>query len=109
MRQYILAHTEKTHVKTNPTETSHTHKYIYSMFAIGGSELFELSTTWLAQNIEKTSDFWLRGHLARENSVRGHFEVAWLKKTRLEVTSRSLRGNLARENSAQSHLEVEKT
>ena len=29
-------------------------------------------------------------HLARENSVRGHFEVTWLEKTRIGVTSRSL-------------------
>ena len=38
----------------------------------------------------------LRGHLARENSARGHFEATWLEKTRLG----SLRGHLARESSA---------
>ena len=52
----------------------------------------------------------LRSHLARENSVRVHFDATWLEKTRLRVTSRphdsrklgsgSLRGHLAREDSA---------
>ena len=48
-----------------------------------------LEVTWLAQNIEKTRGTWARGHLAQENSARGHFEATWLEKTRLEVTSRS--------------------
>ena len=62
----------------------------------------------------------LRGHLARENSARGHFEATWLEKprlgvVRLGVTSRplgsrklgsgSLRGHLARENLARGHFE----
>ena len=58
----------------------------------------------------------LRGHLARENSARGHFEATWLEKTRPGVTSRplgtrkldsgSLRGHLAREDSARDHIQA---
>jgi hypothetical protein len=69
---------------------------------------------WLAQNIEKTPDFWLRGHLARpehrENSSlltskplglrklgsrspRGHFEVTSRSLGSRKLASKSLRGH----------------
>ena len=57
----------------------------------------------------------LRGHLARENSARGHFEATWREKTWLGFTSRplgsrrlssgSLRGHMARGSSARGHFE----
>ena len=54
--------------------------------------------------------------MARECSARSHFDVTWLKKTRLEVTwrptgwrkigSNSLRGHLPRANSARSRFVI---
>ena len=73
------------------------------MFVIRGSELFELfelSTTWLAQLGSARADWrgpadrWTGFGVTRlaKNSARGHFGATWLEKTRLGVTSGSLRG-----------------
>jgi hypothetical protein len=67
----------------------------------GSGSFLSLPGFRLAQNLEKTRHFWLRGPVGSPRTLRkldtSGFEATWLEKTRLEVTYRSLRGNLAPE------------